>query len=290
MSSRASSYWLLAALLGASVEPVLVKLGYRADATAWQLLVLKNLVAAAAIIPLTRVRGGGGAWPGATGLLRISRASVLLLATNTFSLLALTRLPAVTQMTVVATTPAAVALVARARGRVSPGPRFWGALAVAVAGMILTLDALRPGALRLDALGLLFAFGAVASSTLYRSLMEDVTAKYGPPVVSLWVFLVNAAIVAALVLPWSGLPPRGALPVGLGIGLAAAVANVAFLVALHRLGATRVSVFTLLQRPAVMVFAALVLAEPLRWSQALGVAMVLGGVHVAQREGKAVRA
>lgn len=286
MGSRASSYWLLAALLGASVEPVLVKLGYRADATAWQLLVLKNLVAAAAIIPLTRTVK----WPGAGGLFRISRASVLLLVTNTLSLLALTRLPAVTQMTVVATTPAAVALAARVRGRVNPGPRFWLALAAAVLGMVLTLDALRPGALRLDALGLVFAFGAVASSTLYRSLMEDVTAEHGPPVVSLWVFLVNAAVVTAFVLPWSGLPPRGAMTIGVGIGLAAAVANAAFLVALHRLGATRVSVFTLLQRPVVMIFAALVLAEPLRWSQAFGIALVLGGVHVAQREGKAVRA
>ncbi len=285
MGERATALWVLAALLGASVEPVLVKLGYRAAASPWQLLALRNLVGAAAIVPLTRALR----WPGLAGLARIARASLLLVATNALSLLALTRLPAVTQMTLVATTPAAVALVARARGRVRPGPRFWAALAASVAGIALTLGALRPGALALDAVGVALAFGAVASSTVYRNLMEDVTAAFGPPVVSTWVFLVNAAVASALVLPWSGLPPRAAWPVGVWIGLAAAVANVAFLVALHRLGATRVSVLTLLQRPAVMVFAALVLHEPMGLTQWLGVALVLGGVHVAQREGRGAR-
>lgn len=282
MGSRGAVVWVLLALLGASIEPILVKLGYRAAASPWQLLALKNLVAAAVILPLVRAPK----WPGLQAVLRIGRVSVLLIATNALSLLALTRLPAVTQMTVVATTPAAVALVARARGRVRAGPTFWLALLAALAGMALTVDALRPGAMTLDGLGLALAFGAVASSTLYRSAMEDLTARYTPPVVSTWVFLVNAAVTSALVLPWSGLPPRAALPLGLWIGVAAAVANVAFLVALHRLGATRVSLFTLLQRPAVMVAAALILAEPLRWTQALGVAMVLGGVQLAQRASK----
>lgn len=282
MGERATLAWVLAALLGASLEPILVKLGYRAEATAWQLLALKNLVAAAVIVPLARAPK----WPGLPGVLRIGRVSVLLIVTNALSLLALTRLPAVTLMTVVATTPAAVALVARARGRVRPGARFWAAIVAALVGMALTLDVLRPGALAFDGVGLALAFGAVASSTLYRSAMEDVTAAFGPKVVSTWVFLVNAAVTSALVLPWSGLPPPAALPMGLWIGLAAAVANVAFLVALHRIGATRISVYTLLQRPFVMVAAAVVLSEPLRWSQALGVAMVLASVHVAQRAGR----
>ena len=279
MGERATVAWVLAALLGASIEPILVKLGYRAAASPWQLLALKNLVAAAVIIPLARAPK----WPGLAGVARIGRVSVLLVVTNALSLLALTRLSAVTQMTVVATTPAAVALVARARGRARPGWRFWAALAAALLGMVLTLDALRPGALAFDRAGLAFALGAVASSTAYRSAMEDLTATYGPPVVSTWVFLINAAVTSALVLPWSGLPPRAALPMGLWIGVAAAFANVAFLVALHRVGATKISIFTLLQRPFVMVAAALVLAEPLRASQVVGVAVVLGGVHFAQR-------
>ena len=33
MGERATVAWVLAALLGASIEPVLVKLGYRAEAT-----------------------------------------------------------------------------------------------------------------------------------------------------------------------------------------------------------------------------------------------------------------
>jgi hypothetical protein len=207
VGERATLAWVLAALLGASLEPILVKLGYRAEATPWQLLALKNLVAAAVIVPLARAPK----WPGLPGVLRIGRVSVLLIVTNALSLLALTRLPAVTLMTVVATTPAAVALVARARGRVRPGARFWAALVAALVGMALTLDVVRPGALALDAVGLALAFGAVASSTLYRSAMEDITATFGPKVVSTWVFLVNAAVTSALVLPWSrAAPSRGA--------------------------------------------------------------------------------
>lgn len=285
MGERATAAWVLAALLGASIEPILVKLGYRALASPWQLLALKNLVAAAVIVPLARAPK----WPGFSGVARIGRVSVLLIVTNALSLLALTRLPAVTQMTVVATTPAAVALVARARGRTRPGWRFWVSLGAALLGMALTLDVLRPGALAFDGVGLALAFGAVVSSTVYRSAMEDLTATYGPPVVSTWVFLVNAAVTSALVLPWAGLPPRAALPMALWIGVAAAVANVAFLVALHRVGATRISVFTLLQRPFVMIAAALVLAEPLRASQIVGVAMVLAGVHLAQRASREPR-
>ncbi len=279
-----SGVWLLALLLGASIEPVLVKLGYRAAASPWQLLALKSVVAALAILPLTRVR----TWPGGAGLLRIARVGLLLLATNALTLLALTRLPAVTLLTVVATTPAAVGLVAQARGRMRAGPLFWAALVASVVGMALTLDLLGHGA-RIDLAGLAAAFAAVGTSTVYRSAMEDVTSAFGPPVVSFWMFVVNAVVSLTLVLPLAGLPPRGALPVGVVIGIAAAVANVAFLVAIHRLGATRVSVFTLLQRPFVMVLAAIVLGEPLGAVQVVGIALVLAGVHVAQREARAAR-
>lgn len=273
-----SSAWLFAAIVAASVEPVLVKVGYRAHATPWQLLVVKNLVAAAVIVPLTRRLP----WIGVAGVLRVARVSVLLLCTNALSLLALTRIPAVTQMTVVAVTPALVALVSERRGRVALGGRFWVGFALCFAGLLLTIDALRPGALRADAAGLAFALGAVVSSTVYRTTLEDLTPILPPPVVSTWAFLINAALALTLIAPWAGLPARTAWAVGGWIGLAGAVANVAFIEALHRTGAARLSVFTLLQRPLVMVVAAVALHEPMRALQVVGVAAVLAGVRLAQ--------
>ena len=52
--SKWTSSWVLAALLAAAIEPILAKLGYRGDATPLQLLVMKNVVAACMILPLTR--------------------------------------------------------------------------------------------------------------------------------------------------------------------------------------------------------------------------------------------
>lgn len=270
--------WLLAALVAASIEPVLVKFGYREQATPWQLLVVKNLVAAAAIVPITRQLR----WIGGAEILRVARVSALLLCTNALSLLALTRLPAVTQMTVVATTPALVALVSRRRGRVTLDRRFWAGFGLCFVGLLLTVNAFRPGALRADALGLAFGFGAVVSSTAYRSSLEDLTETLTPATVSTWAFLINAVLALTFIAPWAGLPPRAAWAVGSWIGLAGALANVAFVEALHRVGAARLSVFTLLQRPLVMVFAAVALREPLRALQVVGVVGVIAGVRLAQ--------
>jgi drug/metabolite transporter (DMT)-like permease len=275
-----SALWVLAALLGASIEPILVKLGYRAQVTPWQLLLLKNLVAAVVILPLTRTFR----WVGLRAVLRLGSVSSLLMLTNLLSLLALTRLPAVTQMTVVATTPALVALVGQVRGTALLGRKFWLGFGLCFAGVLLTIDAFRPGAQSFDALGLLFAFGAVLSSTVYRTALEAVTAEFKPKLVSSYVFLINAALALILIAPWVGSIPRIALPLGAWIGVAAATANVAFVMALHLVGAVRMSVFTLLQRPLVILAAALLLGEPLGWLQFLGIAAVLWGIRLAQPE------
>ena len=49
-----SAICVLLALLAASIEPILVKLGYRGAVTPLHLLVLKNVVAALVILPMTR--------------------------------------------------------------------------------------------------------------------------------------------------------------------------------------------------------------------------------------------
>lgn len=274
----ASSIWVLLALTAASLEPILVKLGYRGAVTPLQLLVMKNVVAAAVILPLTR----HFRWLAPRDLARIGSVSVLLLLTNGLTLFALSRLTAVTVITLVTVTPAVVALVNQARGRDRLGTRFWIGFWMCFAGVLLTVDAVRPGEFAADALGLLAVTGAIVSSTVYRVRMEDLTRDFEPPLVSTWVFWINALVAVLCIAPFLEPIPAGAYPLGLWIGLAAALANVAFLWAIKLVGSTNMSIFNLLQRPLVIVAAAVVLQEPMTWLQWVGVALVLWGLPMAR--------
>lgn len=112
--------------------------------------------------------------------------------------------------------------------------------------------------------------------------MEDLTARHPPLLVSTWIFLINATLVSLLVLPWIWPVPAQALGIGAWIGFTGALANVAFVSALHLLGATRISIFTMLQRPIIIVIAALVLHEPLGALQIVGIVAVIAGVQLAK--------
>jgi drug/metabolite transporter (DMT)-like permease len=275
---KATSVWVMLALLAASIEPILVKLGYRGAVTPLQLLLMKNVVGATVILPLTR----HFRLPGVRDAGRIASVSLLLLLTNGLTLYALQRLTAVTVITVVTTTPALVALANQALGRDRLGPRFWLGFGICFAGIVLTVDAAGADGYSLDPLGLGIIALAVLSSTLYRVRMEELTGRYDPRLVSTWVFWINAAVAVLFLAPFLEPIPAEALPLGLWIGLAAALANVAFLWAIKLVGSTNMSIFNLIQRPLVIVAAALVLREPLTLSQALGVAMVLAGLPLAR--------
>ncbi len=275
---KATSIWILLALLAASIEPILVKLGYRGAVTPLQLLLMKNVVGATVILPLTR----HFRLPGVRDAGRIASVSLLLLLTNGLTLYALERLTAVTVITVVTTTPALVALANQALGRDRLGPRFWLGFGICFAGIVLTVDPTGADGYSLDPIGLTVIALAVLSSTLYRVRMEELTGRYDPRLVSTWVFWINAAVAVLFLAPFLEPIPTEALPLGLWIGLAAALANVAFLWAIKLVGSTNMSIFNLIQRPLVIVAAALVLREPLTLGQGLGVALVLAGLPLAR--------
>src|SRR5687768_5992033 len=103
--SKATRVWVLLALFAASIEPIVVKLGYRGSVTPLQLLVCKNIFAAVVILPLTR----SWQWIGLEKLKKVLSVSLLLLTTNGLVLFALKHLSAVTVVTIISTTPAFVA-------------------------------------------------------------------------------------------------------------------------------------------------------------------------------------
>lgn len=275
-NAKASSYlWITACLVGASVEPIIAKIGYASHCTPLQLLCLKSIVGALVIWPLTRQR----TWIGMEGLKKILPVAFLLLSTGTLSLCALQYIKASLLITIVTVTPAAVALVNQALGRDILGVKFWIGFAMCASGLCLTAGS-EFG--QVNMLGIALALGAVATSTTYRVLLEQVTSIYKPAVVSTYLFLINGLCLLP-VLPFiaPSLPPHIVLS-GLWLGIAAAVANVGFLYAISLLGSTRVSIIAMLERPLIIALAAVVLKEFLSVWQIAGIVMVIVGVQLAK--------
>lgn len=266
--------WVFLAVFAASVEPIIVKLGYRGAVTPLQLLVIKNLFAAVAILPLTRKF----VWLGSKSALEILSVSLLLLANNACVLMALQSLTAVSLITIITTTPALVGIVNQKLGRDILGSKFWLGFLLCFSGVVISLE---PASMAFDAIGVVFALLAVATSTMYRVRMEDMTAKYTPPVVSTYVFLLNGLFTLMFLLPFVGAIPQPSLMMGGALGVAAAVANFAFLYALNLVGSTKISIVNMVQRPLVIIIAALMLKEPLGILQVAGIVMVLAGIQIA---------
>ena len=261
-----------------SLEPILVKLGMGHSMTAMQLFILKSLVGALVILPLTR----RFKLPDVKEIWHIGSVSILLLITNLVTLLALERLTAITVITITTSTPAFVALVNSALGRDKLGLKFWVGFFLSFIGVLLTIDIFGQGVLSLDPRGLFFAFCAVASSSVYRVRMESLTARLEPKLVSTWVFWINAVVVLVCIMPFADSVPRESMLLGGWIGFVAAVANVAFLWAIKEVGSTNISIYNMLQRPMVIVAAALILSEPVSFWQFLGIVMVLFGIPMAK--------
>lgn len=280
-----SAICVLLALLAASIEPILVKLGYRGTVTPLQLLVLKNVVAALVILPLTR----HFRLVHYTDALRIGSVSILLLITNGLTLYALKYISAVEVITIVTTTPAIVAMVNWALGRDILTWRFWAGFALCFIGVLLTIDIFgsRSAAFSHSWVGYLAIIGAVVSSTVYRVRMESLTKDFAPALISTWIFWINALVAIVFIWPFQEPFPKESLSIGIWIGLAAAAANVAFLWAIKLVGSTNMSIFNLLQRPLVIVAAAFILSDPLSLIQWLGVICVFVGIPLAkvQRRG-----
>lgn len=268
--------WAAVALFTGSVEPIAAKVGFRADASPWQVQLARSVVAALVILPITRRIG----WLPRPAMLRVTLAGALLFTTTTLMLFALSRLHVADVIAILSVTPATVAIVARVRSGVSLGRPFALGVALSIAGVIVTTGAFR-GRVD-DGLGLACSVLAVLSSTIYRTVMEKLALDAGPAVVSTWVYLVHGAIALVVLAPFVGMPPEPAWVAGSWTGVAAALSNVAFVAALAGLGAPRASVVMLLQRPIIVVAAAFVLAEPLGIEEGIGIGLVVIGVALSK--------
>ena len=274
--------WVSLMVLATAVQPILVKLGYRTQLDAAQLLLVKNLLSALIVLPAWRYFR----WLKLQEAYHIGRISLLILGVNGFSLLALERLPAAVVVTLTTTVPLLVGSVNSLLGRERLKPRFWLGVSLAFMGVLLVTQILwawgKGWEEALNLWGLLACAGAIACAVTYRVNMQVLTHRFEPHLLWIWAFWINALAVGLVLTPWTPLPPTSDWPLALGVGLSAAIANSAFIWSIRLVGATSTSSFQLLQRPLIILSTALILGESLTPSQWLGALLVVAGVPLAQ--------
>ena len=265
-------------IVSSSIEPILAKIGYRYLVTPYELLILRFLVGGIVVLPLVkRYR-----WIGLKNTLGLLWLGLLLIATCGLVLLALKYLTAVVVITIITATPAFVAIVNQMLGKEILSKRFWIGFLLCFTGILLSIEIHRgtSNSQTFNTIGLLCAFGSVVISTIYRTKLDDATRTFPPMQVSTYMFIMDA-IVALFFLPTLWPMSGKTWVIGSIIGIAAAIANISFLMAIYFIGSTRMSVIGLLQRPLVIICAALILKEPLSAVQIAGIILVIAGIQMA---------
>ncbi|MGM9998559.1 MAG: DMT family transporter [Candidatus Bruticola sp.] len=274
--------WVVLIIAATAVQPILVKLGYRTDLDAAQLLLVKNFFSALIVLPFVR----SFRWLKRAEIWRIARVSVLVLGINGFSLLALKLLPASVVITLTASVPVFVALINRFYfHREVLTLKFWMGVAICFTGVLLVAkipEALVVGTMAItDFWGVVACLAAVSCAVLYRVNMETLTGNFDLKLLWIWAFWINALVVFTFLAPFSSVPNTDSWLIAVGVGLSAAVANSAFIWSIRLIGATSTSVFQLLQRPVIVFVAAFVLGENLGLYQIIGIVLVFVGLPLA---------
>jgi drug/metabolite transporter (DMT)-like permease len=284
------------ALFAASIEPIFVKLSFHQGLPPFQIIIIKNLLASLMMFFIFRI--DLHLWKKKGGHLFF--LAILLFTTTSSMIYALEELPAVLVITGVSTIPALVAIVNQLRGRDQSSVWFWPGLLCCFLGVLLSLQnqpltihewSLQslPSLNHLPPRGLRFLFQAMICSTIYRTLLDQLTLTIPPHKISAALF----AILGLFCLGWGYGTYHSFHPLKtqhffflFWMATAAVMANVAFLKAIKVVGSTRMSVFDMLQRPIVMVLTSFVLKEKLFFHQWVGVGFVLLGISMAKVQRK----
>lgn len=264
------------ALLAASIEPIVTKFAFRDGVSALQLILLKNILGAIFVLPflLRQSKSING-----QAIRLMVPTGILLFATNTLSLLSLQTISVVLLITIVSSVPALVAIINNKLGRDKLSAKFWLGFAMCFLGIVLTLDYKD---VSINLLGLCFASIAALSSSIYRVRMEIICDSHNPQKAAALTFLIQGVLTSSLI-PWTSSSfSNSALAFGAWIGLAAALANLAFISALNMVGSTRISVLTLVQRPLLIIAAAITLHEQINAVQGAGIFLAMLGIWLAQ--------
>lgn len=281
-SYRNTQFWLFISLLGSSLEPVLVKF-FQPAISPLGLIVLKSLVAFILAAPLyQRV-----IHLQRTYLIPLLQVSVLAFITNGLVFLSLTNIPATTLITIITTTPLLVAILNHMRGKDQITFQFFLAFLVVLLGVILTLEVVIKTESTSLNIGIGYAILSVITSAIYRLKMDHLTHLVEPLTVSGSLFVFNG-VMSLMILPFVTIS-KDSIPLGVWLGTAGIVANIAFLYAIKKLGSTRVSILSILQRPLAVIFGVFILNEFISSLQILGMLMIFTGIYFAKMKPSLVR-
>ncbi len=269
--------WILAALVLGAAEPIIVKYSYLGGLEPIRFYLVRNIVGGLVLLPIFFYFHSRQPLHRSM-FMRILPIAILLTTTNLCTILALRSLTAVTVLTVVTTTPALVAIINEKMGRDILGKQFWLGFWLCFAGVILSMPFEHYSG---DWLGVMAIIIAVFSSGFYRVKMDEITSKVDAIYVSALCFLILGVLSFAFV-PFIGHVSHYDVGYGVVVGICAALANVAFIKSLSLVGATRISVITMIQRPGFILIAALILKEVPTWLQVVGILLVVIGVNFAK--------
>jgi len=286
---------IILAVLSASIEPIIVKLGYNnfKNINPLEIIVVKNLVGSFIFIIITifnyfilkkfRILK-------LKEILEISKVAFLLLFTTSMTIVSLKFIPAIIMLTIYATTPLFVALANSLIKKTEKiDIKFFIGFVLALIGVSLTIGLYKFNLLNLtgssNLLGIFFAFLGVLSSTTYRTTLDYLTNKYTPFVVSNYIFLINGIFIFLFIFPFVFKDLQlGSILVGIYGGIAGSIANIAFLYALNILGSTNVSLLNMLNQPTVILLSAIILKENLSLYQIVGIVLTIVGINIAKRQ------
>jgi len=286
---------IILAVLSASIEPIIVKLGYNnlKNINPLEIIVVKNLVGSFIFIIITifnyfilkkfrllKLKE----------ILEITKVAFLLLFTTSMTIVSLKFIPAIIMLTIYATTPLFVALANSLIKKTEKiDIKFFIGFVLALIGVSLTISLYKFSLLNLtkssNLLGIFLAFLGVLSSTTYRTTLDYLTNKYTPFVVSNYIFLINGIFIFLFVFLFVFKDLQlGSILIGIYGGIAGSIANIAFLYALNILGSTNVSLLNMLNQPTVILLSAIILKENLSLYQIVGIVLTIVGINIAKRQ------
>lgn len=190
---------------------------------------------------------------------------------------------------VVAASPAAVALVARAFGHDKLSPRAAAGLALSIVGVFLVLG----GSVFADGsghlVGDLMILGAVVCWAFYTNWLVALTQRIDAVQVAAWTLFGGVVPLALLATPqllrvdWPTIMPLTWASVFYSGVMAMVVAYLLWYRGVHQIGPTRTSMFGNLQPIVAVAVAWVALGEVPSLYQGAGAATVLGGLYLARR-------
>ena len=190
---------------------------------------------------------------------------------------------------VVAASPVAVALVARAFGHDKLSPRAAAGLALSIAGVFLVLGGSMSAEGAGQLIGDLMILAAVVCWAFYTNWLVALTQRIDAVQVAAWTLVGGVVPLTLIATPqllrvdWLAITPLTWASVFYSGVMAMVVAYLLWYRGVHEIGPTRTSMFGNLQPIVAVAVAWIALGEVPTLYQGAGAATVLGGLYLARR-------